>query len=142
LVPGAGRGCGAALIGDRVAGARVTPISGFSAWDGAAGRGHGFWRVTTGAGSICAAVAGAGGGGAGGGIGALGPVGGTLVGVGWALVGAGLGVVDACGATVDSSAPVAGLRTASRTPPTTMAATAAAASPVTTCLVRYHGRGL
>jgi hypothetical protein len=131
LVPGVvGHGWGATLIG-----VRVTPISGFSVWDGVAGRGGGFSSVATGAGLICAADGG-GGGGAGGGTGALAWVGWTLLGAGWA-------VVDAFGDTVvDSSAPVPGLRNISRTPHTTMAASAAAASAVTACLVRYHGRAL
>ena len=63
--------------------------------------------------------------------------------VGWTLLGAGWAVVDALGAAVvDSSVPVPGLRNTSRTPHTTVAATAAAASAVTACLVRYHGRAL
>jgi hypothetical protein len=122
-------------------GARVTPMSGFSVRGGAAGRGHGLARVTTGAVLIGGAdVGGAGAGGGGGG--ALAGVGWVLLGVGCALVGAGLALVGGFGATVVvSSPPGAGLRDSSRTPDTTAAAAAAAMSAVIACLLRYHGSG-
>ena len=81
-------------------------------------------------------ASGGGGGGAGADGFAVDSAGAALVGTGWALVGA----LD--GTIVDSSAPVARLRTTSRTSGTAIATAAAAISSVFTRLFRYQGCGL
>ena len=81
-------------------------------------------------------ASGGGGGGAGADGFAVDSAGAALVGTGWALVGAFDGNI------VDSSAPVARLRTTSRTSGTAIATAAAAIKPVFIRLLRYQGCGL
>ena len=130
---GPGR-CGATLMGDRVTGVRVTPISGclVDRGDGLRGR-----SVSAGSGPGGAADGG-GGGGAGGGGG--GGAGGRLLvasSVDTAVVGA-VSVTD-----VVASSTLPGLRNTSRTAATTRAAAAAAAAinAIRACFPRYHGAG-
>ena len=93
-LPGTGRGTGATLIGARMAGVRVTPISGFSAWVGAVRRGSEYCGCGPEfTGSAVGGGGGGGGGGAGGSSGAL-TLGSTLFGAGGAPAGAGSAVGD------------------------------------------------
>ncbi|MDT5289035.1 MAG: hypothetical protein QOF88_3924, partial [Mycobacterium sp.] len=133
FLSGLGGGGGVALIGARVTGVRVTPISGMSDSDGADRRGV-YTRVGAGA-VICSAEGGGGGGGASGGGGAI-PV--DRAGAG--LEGAGPALVGLVGDTlVDSCTPAAEPRVRSRTPATTSAATVAPPAAVNTRFERYHG---
>lgn len=119
------RGCGATLIGERVTGVRVTPISGFLVSEGRwVGRYTGACWVS--------------GGGAGGGSGGAG---GTPTrsdgggdGAGAVADGAGDGVVACSGAGGESLS-------SKSTPETTMAAAAKAVATIATTAgrVRYHG---
>jgi len=118
---------GATLIGDRVTGVRVTPISGSLVVLGARGR-----FVCTGGGATGAADVSGGGGGGGGGASGL---------VARSLEATVVGAAGVMG--VESSTAVLGPRITRRTADTTSAAAAAPAamSAVIAGLVRYHGGG-
>jgi hypothetical protein len=136
FLSGLGGGGGVALIGARVTGVRVTPISGMSDWVGADRRGAVYTRVGAGA-VICSAEGGgsggSGGSGGGGGAIAVDRAGAGLEGAGPALVGL-VGDPD-----VGSCTPAAEPRERTRTPVSTSAASATAPVAVSTRFERYHG---